>query len=262
MKNKITAGIFALLFGYLGLHRFYLGQRVRGILYFLLSLFCFIISVEENNPMVLLPLSIAFIDAMILFSMPREDFDERYNQRHLQRQKAAMNYQAPIPANRVRRSAPTAPPRISASKASGIEKFRDYDFEGAIEDFKKALAEKFDDAAVHFNLACCYSLTEKPDPAFFHLGKAVEFGFVDFEKIEKHDGLAFIRTMPEFEEFVKNGYRRVVKSPVEAQDEVSTEEPGEQLSLLDQIKRLGELRNKGILTEEEFLMQTKRVLGN
>jgi TM2 domain-containing membrane protein YozV len=254
MKSKITAGIFALLFGMLGLHRFYLGQRVRGILQFLFSLFCFAVSVTDNTPMILIPAAIAFIDAMLLLSMPQEDFDEKYNQRHFQRQSVGMKRPVEI------RHTPPAQPAMSQAKASGIEKFRDYDFEGAIEDFKKALSEKYDDASVHFNLACCYSLLEKPDPAFFHLGKAVHFGFVDFEKIEKHDGLAYLRTLPEFDEFVKNGYQRSTRP---AQDELSlSQDATGQVSLLDQIKKLGELRNKGILTEEEFVLQTKRVLGN
>ena len=258
MKNKITAGIFALLFGPLGLHRFYLGQKTRGIVYFAFSFFCFLITVNEHNPMILLPLTIGFIDAMLLFSMPKEDFDEKYNQRYFQRQRST---EKPVVVQKAEKRKAASQPLMSASKASGIEKFKDYDFDGAIEDFKIALSEKFDDAAVHFNLACCYSLTEKPDPAFFHLGKAVQFGFVDFDKIEKHDGLAFLRTLPEFEEFVKNGYQRVIALPG-AQEDLLSRQPTQHLSLLEQIQQLGELRNKGILTEEEFVSQTKRVLGN
>lgn len=34
-KNKLTAGIFAMLLGFLGVHRFYLGQPLFGALYLL-----------------------------------------------------------------------------------------------------------------------------------------------------------------------------------------------------------------------------------
>lgn len=38
-KNKILAGILAILFGYAGIHWFYLGKPVRAIIYFVLYIF-------------------------------------------------------------------------------------------------------------------------------------------------------------------------------------------------------------------------------
>lgn len=260
MRNKVVAGIFALIFGSWGLHRFYLGQRRRGIFYFVATVFLFIASVANNAPLVLIMGAIGLLDAMILFSMPGEEFDEKYNTRkHQEDSRAERRYQRY--QRRHERRVATLPAAGSASKSNGIKKFKEYDYEGAIEDFKKALKQKFDDPATHFNLACCYSLLERPDPAFFHLTKAVHFGFVDFDKIEKHDGLAYLRTLPEFEEFVKNGYQRFATPAEELPIELPSREEKEE-TLLDQIKRIEALRNKGILTEEEFVVQTKRVLGN
>ena len=70
-------------------------------------------------------------------------------------------------------------------KNSGIKKFKDYDYEGAIEDFSKALEINEKDIATHFNIACAYSLTEQKDKSFFHLSEAVKNGFNDIEKIKK-----------------------------------------------------------------------------
>lgn len=262
MRKKNVAGFFALFFGMLGLHRFYLGQRKRGIFYFVATIVLFIATVENNVPFVLIMGALSFIDGMIFLSMPGEEFDakfnqqardKRYNEADFTRQK--MNYR--------QRRAAKKHPMIDPFKASGISKYKDYDYEGAIGDFQKSLAEKFDDPATHFNLACCYSLVERPDPAFFHLTKAVHFGFVDFDKIEKHEALAYLRTLPAFTEFVQNGYQRMAPLPAGEADLLSSspkQREGE--TLLEQIKRLGELRNKGILTEEEYVTQTKRVLGN
>lgn len=263
MRKKNVAGFFALFFGMLGLHRFYLGQRRRGIIYFVATVFMFIASIENNAPIVMIMGAVAFIDAMIFLSMPAEEFDAKYN-----RNAIAQRMWTETDGGRAQvRRQPTARRRSvqvsSSAKASGVKKYRDYDYEGAIEDFKKALGEKYDDPATHFNLACCYSLVERPDPAFFHLTKAVHFGFVDFDKIEKHEALAYLRTLPEFEDFVKSGYQHMAQLSAAEQDLLATDpgrEEGE--TLLEQIKRLGELRNKGILTEEEFVTQTKRVLGN
>lgn len=66
-------------------------------------------------------------------------------------------------------------------KASGIKKYKDFDLEDAIMDFKKGLELSPTDVAWHFNLACAYSLTEK-HPSYHHLSLAVGNGLKDVEK--------------------------------------------------------------------------------
>ncbi|MBK9016435.1 MAG: NINE protein [Saprospiraceae bacterium] len=255
MKNKTTAGIYALLFGPIGLHRFYLGERKLGKFYLIATILLFMFSIRVDGPVVMIMGIVSFIDAVLLFSMGQEEFNEKYNQRYLNRPRqvaeAAPRYQAK----------PAAVPAETPNpwKAAGIEKFKDYDYDGALEDFKKSLTIKYDDPAVHFNLACCYSLNERPDPAFFHLTKAVHFGFVDFDKIERHEGLAYLRTQPEFRDFVKKGYQLHSAQPEQAPD-LLTQTPTAKPSLLDQIKRLSDLREQGILTEEEYKGMKEHVL--
>ncbi len=256
MKNKTTAGIFALLFGPTGLHRFYLGERRLGKVYLIATALLFAFSFKVNGPIFLVMGIVSFIDAVLLFSMGQEEFNEKYNQRFLNRPRntleSAPRYQA----------RPAAPPVEVPNpwKVAGIQKFKDFDYDGALEDFKQSLSVKFEDPAIHFNLACCYSLNERPDPAFFHLTKAVHFGFIDFDKIEKHEGLAFLRTQPAFRDFVKKGYQLHSAQPDAAFDLLSTPSNGKQASLLDQIKRLSELRQQGILTEEEYMGMKEQVL--
>ena len=146
-------------------------------------------------------------------------------------------------------------------KNSGIRKFKDYDYEGAIEDFAKALEINEKDIATHFNIACAYSLTEQKDKSFYHLSEAVKYGFNDIDKIKNHDALAFLRIQDEFEGFAENGYRL---AEVEEEKEVpSTSVPKDQPisgDLLEQLKQLGELRDRGLLTEEEFMLQKEKLL--
>ena len=262
MRNKVTAGLFALFFGTLGLHWFYLGQRTRGILYFIATLITFAFSVSNDAPFVLIMALVVLIDTLLLFSMPKEEFDEKYNAKFLNSkgQKSEQVFTG-------KKSQAARKPQVAGNpnKAAGIEKFKNYDYDEAIGDFKLALADKYDDPAVHFNLACCYSLLEKSAPGFFHLARAVQFGFVDFDKIEKHEALAFLRTQPEFQEFMKNGYQFRTALPLPenngAKENSILKEAKEEENLLEQIKRLSELRNQGMLTREEFLTQTKQVLG-
>lgn len=65
-KSKIAAGLLALFLGGIGVHKFYLGQTLAGILYLL---FCW----------TGIPGIIAFIEAIILLTMSDADFDAKYN---------------------------------------------------------------------------------------------------------------------------------------------------------------------------------------
>ncbi len=290
MKDKHIAGILAFFFGIFGVHRFYLGQTGLGILYLIFF-------------WTIIPAFISLIDAIVFLSMGREDFDFKYNrqrvypdhrrydtdfsrerrieyrveQRNLRQQRRVERRQ------KTKQNPQTVPPRSrpvnverqkNPFKLSGISKYKEFDYEGAIEDFKKALSVNPSDIAVHFNLACSYSLSEEKENAFFHLNKAVGLGFVDFKKLQEHDALAYLRIQDEFEIFKRNGYRLNVPPPPkpeqtpvtdEAVEDLSQEEPIEDLLnknsiLLDQIKRLGELRERGLLTNEEFEAQKKKLL--
>ena len=67
MKSKTTAAILAFFLGGIGIHRFYLGQGGRGIVY-LLFFWTFI------------PALVAFIDFIIFLTMDEDKFNSKYNQ--------------------------------------------------------------------------------------------------------------------------------------------------------------------------------------
>lgn len=64
--NKTLAGVFALLLGGLGIHKFYLGQPISGILYLIFS-------------WTGIPFFLGFIDGISLFCMSQERFNKKYN---------------------------------------------------------------------------------------------------------------------------------------------------------------------------------------
>ncbi|MEM9821176.1 MAG: SHOCT domain-containing protein [Bacteroidota bacterium] len=189
----------------------------------------------------------------------RRDYRRQDRQYDHQRRREA-DYRRQERRNTTRRPAQTAPkprPKNNPFKKSGLAKYRDYDYEGAIEEFNKGLQINAQDVAIHFNLACAYSLTEQVDQSYEHLSLAVKYGFTDFEKIKTHDALAFLRIQDEFEAFVKQGY----KWPMDGKTASSKNQIKENDDLLEQLNKLGELKERGLLTEEEFQLQKKRLLG-
>jgi len=67
-RNKVVAGLLAIFLGGFGIHRFYLGKPISGILYLL---FCW----------TFIPSIIAFIEGIIYFAMSDEAFNAKYNKR-------------------------------------------------------------------------------------------------------------------------------------------------------------------------------------
>lgn len=66
MKDKTTAGILALLLGGLGIHKFYLGKGIQGLLYLI---FCW----------TFIPAIIALIEGIMYLTMSQAEFDRKYN---------------------------------------------------------------------------------------------------------------------------------------------------------------------------------------
>lgn len=263
MKDKNVAGILALFLGGFGIHRFYLGQSGLGILHLVFFW---------------TPISwiIGLINAIIFFAMDPERFDRKYNRGERSR---TTDFDRPSLEERRKRRyatrrerygrrhekrvAPSTRPHHRSKpnpyKRSGVKKFKEYEYEEAIRDFNKALEINPADVATHFNIACAYSLTEKAGLAFQHLDQAVQYGFNDFKRIKEHDALAYLRIQDEFDTFERNGYRLEAPQKIEApkEEDLLSSQP----DLLDQLKKLAELRENGLISEEEYAEERKKLLG-
>lgn len=275
MKNKITAGILAAFVGLLGVHRFYLNQVGLGLLYLF---FCW-------TPIVWV---VVFIDFIVFLTMNDNVFDAKYNntynapnqqrQQHQQQQQSYGSrptyegrptynkYKPEYQQNRqynnqqqTRNQGSREQPKSNPYKDEGTRLYREYDFKGAIKNYQQSLRINPTDPIVHFNLACLFSLEEEPSHAFMHLSKAVEYGFVMYDKIRTHDHLAFLRTQTEFDVFVANGYKMQKVSPMlppRQKDEIDLMSD----EVMNKLERLASLRDKGILTEAEFQKQKSKIL--
>lgn len=262
-KSKVTAGIIALFGGWIGLHKFYLKDPGAGMFY----IFLYVISINILG----FPLSalLGIVDAFKLFTMSDEKFDAKFNRgRKQQRGRVASS---PVSRGGQRRESSNeviqrrkrsqteqlnAKKRANPFVKSGDEKYKEYDFEGAAEDYKKALEITPESHTLHYNLAATYSLLEQKEKSFHHIEKAFQMGFKDKDRIMKKDAFAYLRVQNDFDAFVANGFRvarqKSVKPPVDdlLQDDV----------LLSQLNKLKDLRSRGLLSEKEFIYEKEKLL--
>jgi tetratricopeptide (TPR) repeat protein len=309
MKDKTIAAILAFFGGIIGLQRFYLGQRGMGLAHVFFFVLALSSGPSPFTVMLVsLALIFGIIDAISFLSMEPREFDLKYNQplarsaarghdiptpaqkfrpmtdrerrfqerqreraereRERERQaKERFNQRAapPIPGTRtpVRRD----PGR--GDRERGVRLFKEYEYVDAIQAFQRALEKNPQDVASHFNIACAYSVQEEADRAFYHLDRAVALGFTDFERIQTHDNLAYLRIQRNYPAFVRNDFRLAAAPVSENFDEVAATPDPVRASgpppvnddLLEQLQRLAALREKGLLTEREFTTQKRRLLG-
>jgi len=267
-KNKIIAGLLAFVGGTFGLHRFYLNDYGGGLFY----IFLFFITIRFFPVTMIL----GIIEALKLFNMSPEAFDDKYNSTESRRTrrwqgKSARGNRAErrsikteSTTNRSRsRNAPRyvkkrkSIPKRNPFKSSGMHKYKDFDLDDAIIDFNKALKIAKNDPDIHFYLAAAYSLTEQKDKAYKHLSLSVANGLKDTEKIETYEDLAYVRIQNEYDAFKNNNY----KMPVQKRKEKSKEEEvlGDDI-LLSQLNKLAELRKRGLISEEEFSIEKEKLI--
>ena len=103
-------------------------------------------------------------------------------------------------------------------------------------------------------MGCLYSILERKDNSFFHLSKAVEKGFFDLDRIKTHDHLAYLRSQPEFDNFVANGYK--VTKAIEPATELDLSS-----ALISQIEKLAKMKDQGIINDDEFQIQKSKLLN-
>ena len=255
-KNKLVAGILAIFLGVFGIHRFYLGQRFRGVLYFVLSFFGLIATIEEGVPLIAVMGLIAFIDAVLFFVMPQADFDLRYNSQAAGKKKLPKRLKI-RELSRIQKSEKS----LFAPIKAAINKYEKSDYHGAIQSFDKILASDRENIIAHYYLACCFSIMRDKEDAFFHLSKAVEYGFDDFDRIDEDGALHYLRSLDEYEVFVNNNYTPIATLP-SPQPNLLDDSDKFNPEILEKIEILGDLMDKGELSKEEFELEKRKILRN
>lgn len=273
-KNRKTATLLAFFFGIFGVHKFYLNNKGAGVFFIML----FVMSVNIFK----FPLSmlLGVIDGFKLLNMSEDEFDHKYNtksartgQRYNRRKERQSRREKPDFRRRTKgkqtqkRTRPVAKKKSTkfrkenAYVKTGIQKYKDFDLDDAIIDFNKGLEIDETNVALHFNIACAYSLTEQKDKAFHHLSKAVANGLKDVDKINTHEDLAFVRIQSEYADFKSNGFQLGRTSSSQSNTSQQANASSVSDDLLSRLNKLAELRKRGLLSEKEFAMEKEKLMS-
>lgn len=256
-KSRIAAAALAFFGGSLGLHKFYLGNYGTGAIYIFMTLVIF------SGFKLPITMILGMIDSMKILSMSDAQFDNKYNQNSQSRSGSTIE-RANRKASKEQNAMDLERKRYNYNKTSkqrnpfiisGKKKYKDYDLEGAAEDFTEALSLSRDDRELHFLLASVYSLLEKKDKSFYHLESAVKLGYNNFEKIKTFDDLAYLRIQPEFDAFQEAGYKSTEVKGIEAPKQDLLQDD----LLLTQLNRLKKMREKGLLSEKEYVFEKEKL---
>lgn len=261
-KSRTTAAILAIFGGMFGIDRFYLGQYQLGIFLTFLTVFSFS---AFGLPLAAI---VGLLHGMFLLNSTDEDFDKKHNKSYFRqrgRTQQTRIQRENKKASRELREMDMQRERYAYKKqtkqrsnpfiSSGIKKLKEYDLEGALKDFDEALEISPENIKVHYHMATAYSLKEDVSKSLFHLDKAISYGFKDKEKILNDDNLAYLRIQPEYESYKNNGYNlKAVKGIGPAKKEEVKDDV-----LLNQLNKLKDLRDRGLLSQKEFLYEREKL---
>lgn len=287
MLNKTLAGFLAFFLGVFGVHYFYVGKWWKGALQMgAFWTFVFFTSVARGGGddffgiLVAVTAIIPFITSILWWSMPLKKWQAIYDPDSLE-ENNLISTGTPMMAD------------TKTLKAEGIRYYRSADYDLAIEAFLEAADADISDPGTHFNLACSYAQLGQYPESMRHLELSVTFGLPKPERIEKHPALAAMRKHSAFQSFRDNNYRRlnlIELAPEEEKPSAETledfgtpppraettppantppqqpaaafdEAPSPAPDLLEQITRLRELHDAGILTQGEYQKQKEKLLG-
>ena len=134
--------------------------------------------------------------------------------------------------------------RVTDLTNKALNKYKLKEYDDAITILENALAIDPNEKQTHYNLSCIYSKKEEKEKSFFHLDKAVKLGYKNFSKISNSPDFNWLKEQSEFDKFMKNGYQFEQN----------------QNNYLDELKKLAELKNNGIINESEFQLQKEKIL--
>ncbi len=246
--------VFAITLGWCGVHRFIMGQWQWGLAH--IFMFVASMAILEGapgiTPWTTLSAFVAYYTAFRWWRMSNEEFADEYLE--------------PVEeevGGKYLKGTATANPKVISGKArrkilaSAKTLYDRFDYQGASELYEDALDMDLSDGDSRVLAARCYSLLEDAEAAYRHLRKAVLLKANNLDIISKDEGFAWLRTREDYTSRRRAGY-----GPIESFVDSSSPQalPPRQDNILERLEKLGELKERGLLDDDEFIREKKRLL--
>ncbi len=255
-KTQRKAILYALFGGFFGLHWFYLGKTMMGLVYIFLFIKMFYVF---GIPLVLF---LSILNAIGFYNMDPDKFDRKYNKHWLRRERRyrrnnpyehSSREESPTKKREKKKKKTRRTPQKQRSTTRALKKtlalYNQMDLKGAEEGFIKILEINPTHAEAAYHLACIYSVWEQKEKAFEFLERAVKNGLKQPERIAKEEKLAFLRIQDEYQDFVDMGYRLTIPKSL----------PPEEDNYLKQLMRLKQLREQGRIKEQIYRNEVEKI---
>jgi len=205
-RRKEVAIILAVFMGWMGAHKFYLGKWGAGVAYAVLAFS-------------MIPLFLSAIDIIRLAMMDKTEFDWKYNTipfmtpRKEDVSRREEKRKGDWKVERTRKYFDEGVKRArgkyvdNAEYKQGIKLFTDYLYRQALEQFELALKAFPNHPEILFQMACCNALLEQKEELFANLGKAVEYGLSNVERIRTTEALSYLRIQQEYDRIEISGFK-------------------------------------------------------
>ncbi|MDT0646327.1 SHOCT domain-containing protein [Zunongwangia sp. F260] len=125
------------------------------------------------------------------------------------------------------------------------KEMRQGSFQQAIQSANTAVNLNNNFPLAYYRLATLHSIRSDKESAFLCLEKAVSLGYSNFDKLNKDPNLEWLRRRPEWEQFRTAGYKKTSSNS----------------GYINELNELSNLRDKGIITEDEFIAKKQRILN-
>ena len=246
--------VFAITLGWCGVHRFIMGQWQWGLAH----IFMFVASMAifegiGMTPWTTLSAFVAYYTAFRWWRMSNEEFADEYLE----------PVEEEVEGKYLKGTA-TAHPKVISGKArrkilaSAKVLYDQFDYQGAAVLYEDALDMDLSDGESRVLAARCYSLLEDAEASYRHLRKAVLLKANNLDIISKDEGFAWLRMQADYTRRRRAGYGPV--EPLVGDTNQPPALPPRQDNILANLEKLGELKERGLLDDDEFLREKKRLL--
>ena len=275
------AVLFALGLGWVGVHRFSLGQWQWGLAHIFLFVASMAIADDllgwDITPWMTLSALIGYYHAYKWWRMSDEEFSDHFLER-------VDDDGAPVAAapvgGKYLQGRPAPHPRVLSAKArravlaEARAAYDAYDYQAAAQKYESALDLDLHDGESRVLAARCYALLEDRGSAYRHLARAVQLRATNLDLVTDDPDFAWLRTQADFEARRRLGYQapqhppappadppaRAAAAPPTPLSNGTPALPAPPPNLLDDLERLAALRERGVLDDTEFAREKARLL--